>query len=1297
MASIPDSSSDSIHRLSPLRAPRRSPRYFPDTSDLDLLSSQTSQDYLFTGHTNNRQGTAWETSKPSIRKISSPVKSPRSEDGKPKHRRMVSAPPNKHPIRQSLGSKVYQIKISMLCDRGQNINGIDYPDVIRTSDSFSDQNSEIPIKRVSNNKYEVLESINGARLRIVKSSNKLNFEFIVGGEKYSFPFPAVESEDADLYGVPKELRGLFTGVFQAGSDKDIRTLVLSYREFLKPVEFVDILSNIYHYSSQKTKKIVGRVVSYWLKCWKFRDQLSKKQWKQIDQSAPFWFQKLDLKNRLEARDLFVRYSVSEAEDLKNDIKKKFNLTAKNIIEARNFFEVAEYLGFTDFSGNVKLPWKGAVVKQHLTENGEGIKKLQTLIAEFRKSLYSESDLFSDCVIKAEPVKWPIGASTCERHLGLLTKENYKKPMFVLPKDWISINQISETIHHSDLCNSPWWEKEAHSRTTFINSSGFSATQPPGDHSKNKSRFSSIWGTQSVSNNKSRFSSTHISRALSENLTSEQETTKQFDIVQRNHEIQLDTVKKIQQIISDNFSNLNMRAIREQLGDQFNLDTDGIDQVLDVFLDQEDKLRLFSECWTPAQIAMALTYIDYTHLSQIHIGEIFNENFKEKHFPMSPNWRKWGTYSKNLCTWVTYQVITSISQQGTAQKISCLARIADICLTIRNWNAAFFILANLKPFQSDEYRVVWTQLDVRTLSILNKLEEAFNNIYGERGRKRLGSDKSAPVSRTLRDLKDIHTVAVVPIFYLLNRYATLSERLPKKTKDGQVNTERYEEEWKFYQDNIGRHQEREVWESQLKSTFPANSMTVCKALACRLEKEILKCKEYGYTERKDSPYMTKLLEAEENFKKRVLPATKCVHFNQNYSRATWILLALFSHYMILFHWSFQSHIQQFWVLAGLSIIGLSGLIHIWFLLRVERNDNISHLSVEDLVLNHNEWDIEFMNRVSSSSFWFEAVLSVFGLSILTVTWRGRNHSYQREDWWADGYGEMFEFSRCVAIYTFVEFFMIVSTTVYKLENTDGWFHSPCFYYVLIISISIIYNITVMFKFFYESILKYNRYAHFIISVDRLTDSAIRIFSLCLVMGEYARKEQYWVSYFTLAGVYLFEFTYVLSAFCLTKSEKKYMDIRDIDFEGKFSFIFVQAFILLQTEIAYHIPISGFPTRYPRLEAFLRHLISIVLVFWYAFVTEDVHRRTKMVVIFALMVLHYLSYALFRRILKPFKDVEIGQHLNQMGTRADRFFLVPVRETIRSYHQPLKIVNPDNNRNSKIEMLNLLTSTVIGTEL
>jgi hypothetical protein len=108
--------------------------------------------------------------------------------------------------------------------------------------------------------------------------------------------------------------------------------------------------------------------------------------------------------------------------------------------------------------------------------------------------------------------------------------------------------------------------------------------------------------------------------------------------------------------------------------------------------------------------------------------------------------------------------------------------------------------------------------------------------------------------------------------------------------------------------------------------------------------------------------------------------------------------------------------------------------------------------------------------------------------------------------------------------------------------------------------------------------------------------------------------------------------------MAKSEWKYCLDHDIGFKGRICHIFPQVFLLMQSSIAYYIPISGFPPRYPRVESFLRHMISLGFVIWYFMITNNELKVRKILNFIGLVVLHYVTAALFERHLISFSNIQ-----------------------------------------------------------
>ena len=85
---------------------------------------------------------------------------------------------------------------------------------------------------------------------------------------------------------------------------------------------------------------------------------------------------------------------------------------------------------------------------------------------------------------------------------------------------------------------------------------------------------------------------------------------------------------------------NIDEIQDELCCTFNVTKKDANELTDMLYSREDSLRLFDESWTCHHIAMVLTYIDYSYLSKVNIGETFSEKYKERKMILSPNWNNW---------------------------------------------------------------------------------------------------------------------------------------------------------------------------------------------------------------------------------------------------------------------------------------------------------------------------------------------------------------------------------------------------------------------------------------------------------------------------------------------------------------------------------------------------------------------------------------------------------------------------------------------------------------------------------
>lgn len=313
----------------------------------------------------------------------------------------------------------------------------------------------------------------------------------------------------------------------------------------------------------------------------------------------------------------------------------------------------------------------------------------------------------------------------------------------------------------------------------------------------------------------------------------------------------------------------------------------------------------------------------------------------------------------------------------------------------------------------------------------------------------------------------------------------------------------------------------------------------------------------------------------------------------------------------------------------------------------------------------------MSQLCSLWFWFQAAFCLVGLSILLVAWRQRNRAQYREDWWADGRGEIFEMSRCVAVYTFVQFFTFLfiagyTQEIYEIEEDRN--HALWVYgLLLIILFAAARSYGNMLSFYWESIFKWNCYSIILVMVDKATDAGIRIYSLSIVTAGLTYEKKYLTTTFVLGGIWLFESVYVLRGFLSARSAWKQEHEQNVPFPGKILWTLPQTLFLMQTSIAYYIPISGFRAWYPRLEACLRHIISLSFTIWYLWSTplqRDV-KWEKIYILSTFIGTHYIAAGLFERHLRSqlrvqddrIIQLDVQSHNSWLSTIARKQAMVP----------------------------------------
>jgi len=1123
-------------------------------------------------------------------------------------------------------NKLYEFKFSLFKGGEENVR--DYIHMYDASDSKNDK--EIPMRWRGGNTWEIGTG-DDSRLLLRSHQGRINFEFVTRNRIWPLPIWAVQSNDVGLYEVPIPLRGVFRSVLQTGSERNIHTLVLAYREYMKPAEFGKILLKLWR-SVPAIKHVVERVLFWWLENWEIRDLMLK-----ISPEMPIELSSLNLWQELvDKMTDYIEGTKMTEELLRKTIRNIYPQTGRGFLLADKAFAIAE----------------------HFKENNEGREVLRELIAEINTDLNADTATEGVSCLSDHPpivindVVWPKAGPVCDDCLGLFDKSYHSK---------LAGGEDPEDLTIDDQLDSAritWIISQVHELKSFCS---------PRESSGSKSIFSRT----------SNIFKKDCSTVAEAKASVEDEQLQQFD-----------TFKHVHRIVVNNLNVYgNMEMVQRELCEDFRISPDKADEIVTV-LSERECMRLFGEAWSVRHIAMALTYIEFSYVSKILIGEAFDENYRKKKFPpISPNFRKWADFPKNLTTWVNYQIVSSTDRWKAAQKIECFTRIADICLTVFNWNSAFFLLSIIKQYQNEEYREIWRLLSNRTLTILNNLDTAYNNIHGEK-RKGLWSKTSRPIGRTLRELTEKGKVAVVPVFYIQNRYATLTGRLPKKTTDGKVYIERYEEEWDLYADNIGRHRENSIWQKQLLNLFPNISMTVCKALAGRIESEVLSFKDYECNNEDKIPGELSTLEKE--FKMRVIPKRLCIAMYWDYYRTFWTVVGIACHYTILLWWCINNT-EWYLILFGAGTIVVSGIAQGWLRLRVERStegmedgmcQEVHRCSTSHVIVT------DSMTVLCSVWFWLKTTVYLVGLAIIPVGWRQRKNAQQREDWWSEGHGEIFEFSRCIAVYTFCQFFTILFVISYDLERRERWHHAHLEEYI---QFGIILYVTVrsyadMFSVFYESIFKYDNYAYCLIFVDRVTDAMIRIYSLSIITSVCSNKGDHVMAAAVWSAVYLFEFFYVLVSFFFAKSEWKRYQEQDSSFRGTIFHVFLHSLILMQTSIANYIPIGGYVPRHPRLEEFIRHILSATFVAWYTFIIPDAHvtDSKKLHYVGLIILIHYLAAALFEHYLRSFfEDKKLSQrstryqsiYQENVGTNADHLILTPVHLLCQSGNQFFSVRGKD----------------------
>jgi len=296
-------------------------------------------------------------------------------------------------------NKLYELKFSLFQGGEENVR--DFIHMYDASDSKNDK--EIPLRWRGAGAWEIGTG-DDSRLVLRSHQGRINFEFITRTKKWHLPIWAVQSNDAGLYEVPIPLRGVFRSVLQTGSERNIHTLVLAYREYMKPAEFGKILLKLWR-SVPAIKHVVERVLFWWLENWEIRDLMLK-----IPPEMPLELSSLNLWQEL--LDKMTDYI--EGTKMTEDILRK---TMRNIY-AQN--------------GKGFMADKAFAIAEHFKENNEGREVLLELIAEINTELNADtateglSCLSDHPPIMINDVVYPKAGPVCDDCLGLFGKSHHSK-------------------------------------------------------------------------------------------------------------------------------------------------------------------------------------------------------------------------------------------------------------------------------------------------------------------------------------------------------------------------------------------------------------------------------------------------------------------------------------------------------------------------------------------------------------------------------------------------------------------------------------------------------------------------------------------------------------------------------------------------------------------------------------------------------------------------------------------------------------------------------------------------------
>ena len=141
-----------------------------------------------------------------------------------------------------------------------------------------------------------------------------------------------------------------------------------------------------------------------------------------------------------------------------------------------------------------------------------------------------------------------------------------------------------------------------------------------------------------------------------------------------------------------------------------------------FQDQPARVKILSI--SPEMIAQQLCLLDHTAFSRIPICELLQKNFHKK--SKSPNWQAAVAQFNKWSLWVCSEITRHTkSLSKRVETLSLLIRVADSSLELRNFNAAYALVAGMKLSPISRLKLTWAGLNRKVQLKWERLEEVFS--------------------------------------------------------------------------------------------------------------------------------------------------------------------------------------------------------------------------------------------------------------------------------------------------------------------------------------------------------------------------------------------------------------------------------------------------------------------------------------------------------------------------------------------------------------------------------------------